>query len=71
MTVATGQPLWAQMTARQRLASKCDYMSYNYGEHHPLTVAARAGDIVSFRAQASHITELMDTTIVWIVDAAD
>lgn len=65
------QLLWGNMTATERLASKRDYLSYNYGEDHPLTVAAHAGDIDAFRAHASHITELMDTTVVGIVDARD
>lgn len=59
------------MTASERLASKREYLSYNYGDEHPLTLAARAGDIASFRERAAHITELMDTTVVAIVDAAD
>lgn len=63
--------LWGDMTASERMASKLDYLSYNYGDNHPLVIAARAGDIDSFRMHAAGITELMDVAVVGIVDARD
>ncbi|MBI6603248.1 hypothetical protein YA0848_21910, partial [Pseudomonas sp. S4_EA_1b] len=40
--------IWGHMNAAERLASKIDYLAYNYGEEHLLTVAARRGDLDAF-----------------------
>lgn len=60
--------LWTDMTAAERLHSKRDYMAYNYGAQHPLTLASEAGDLAAFRKAGAHITEMMDTCVVAIID---
>lgn len=62
---------WGEMTATERLAAKVGYIQYNYGPKHPLTKAAECGDIAAFRKAGTHITEMMDTVVVGIIDAAD
>jgi len=61
--------LWGDMDAHERLHAKRDYMAYNYGERHPLTVAAMAGDLAAFKVAGAHITEMMDVCVVGIIDA--
>lgn len=60
---------WHEMSAKERLCAKVGYFEYGYGGDHPLTLAARAGDIEAFRRAATHITEMDDTCVVAICDA--
>ena len=62
--------LWGDMGASERLYAKRDYMAYNYGDRHPLTVAAMAGDLAAFKVAGAHVTEMMDVCVVGIIDAA-
>ncbi|WP_413460735.1 hypothetical protein [Herbaspirillum huttiense] len=57
------------MTALELMKSKLPYIQFNYGKEHPLTIAAQTGDVEAFRAAGAHITEMMDTTVVAIIDA--
>ncbi|EPG9350388.1 hypothetical protein ACKU3Z_031555 [Pseudomonas aeruginosa] len=60
--------IWGHMNAAERLASKIDYLVYNYGEAHLLTVAARGGDLDAFTNAGSHITQDMDFAVTSIID---
>lgn len=62
---------WGQMNASERLAFSVGYIQYNYGNEHPLTVAAESGDIAAFRKAGAHITEMEDCVVVGIIDARD
>lgn len=68
MVVNRHGPGGTPKTAAEMLASRVDYLAYNYGDEHPFTVAARAGDIETFRRLAAHVTEMMDAAIVDIID---
>ncbi|EMB2824041.1 TPA: hypothetical protein ACPH4X_003824 [Pseudomonas aeruginosa] len=59
------------MNAQQLLANRRAYIQYNYGNGHPLTVAAERGEIEGFRSAGTHITEMMDAVVVSIIDAQD
>ncbi|RNF58305.1 hypothetical protein EFK68_02610 [Pseudomonas aeruginosa] len=60
--------IWGHMNAAERLASKIDYLVYNYGEAHLLTAAARRGDLDAFTNAGAHITQDMDISVTSIID---